>query len=37
VVEKHDRRCGIDLIKIKKELGWEVKTDFQSGLKKTIE
>lgn len=33
----HDRRYAIDFSKIKNELGWEPKTDFEEGLKKTIE
>ena len=33
----HDRRYAIDPAKIKKELGWEPKTDFEEGIKKTVE
>ncbi len=33
----HDRRYAIDFSKIKSELGWEPKTNFEEGLKKTIE
>ncbi len=33
----HDRRYAIDFSKIKDELGWRPKTDFESGVKKTIE
>ena len=33
----HDRRYAIDSSKIKNELGWEPKTDFDSGIKRTIE
>ena len=32
----HDRRYAIDSTKIKRELGWEPKETFDSGLKKTI-
>jgi len=32
----HDRRYAIDSSKIKKELGWEPKETFETGLKKTI-
>ena len=32
----HDRRYAIDPGKIKKELGWEPKTTFEAGIKKTI-
>ncbi len=33
----HDRRYAIDSQKIKKELGWEPKYDFDTGLKLTID
>lgn len=33
----HDRRYAIDFSKIKNELGWEPKTSFEEGVKKTIE
>lgn len=33
----HDRRYAIDFSKIKKELGWEPKIDFEVGLKETVE
>ncbi len=33
----HDKRYAIDSTKIKKELGWIAKTNFQDGLRKTIE
>lgn len=33
----HDRRYAIDFSKIKNELGWEPKTSFDEGLRKTIE
>lgn len=33
----HDKRYAIDNTKIKNELGWEPKVDFESGLKKTIQ
>ena len=33
----HDRRYAIDASKIKKELGWEPKTSFEEGIRKTIE
>lgn len=32
----HDRRYAIDASKISRELGWQPKQDFQSGLEKTI-
>ena len=32
----HDRRYAIDPAKIKNELGWEPKTGFDEGIKKTI-
>ncbi|MHA1221719.1 MAG: dTDP-glucose 4,6-dehydratase [Candidatus Heimdallarchaeaceae archaeon] len=33
----HDRRYGIDPSKIEKELGWEPRTDFEQGIRKTID
>lgn len=33
----HDRRYAVDSSKLKKELGWEAKTDFLSGLKNTVD
>ncbi len=33
----HDHRYAIDSSKIKKELAWEAKEDFDSGLSKTVE
>jgi dTDP-glucose 4,6-dehydratase len=33
----HDRRYAIDASKIKRELGWEPKETFQTGLRKTIQ
>lgn len=33
----HDRRYAIDSTKIKTELGWAPKEDFESGLRKTVE
>jgi len=33
----HDRRYAIDFSKIKNELGWEPKYNFEEGLKETIE
>lgn len=33
----HDRRYAIDASKIKRELGWEPKTSFKDGIKKTFE
>ncbi len=33
----HDRRYAIDSSKIEKELGWESKIDFESGLRKTVD
>ncbi len=33
----HDRRYAIDFSKIKSELGWEPKTNFNEGMKKTVE
>lgn len=33
----HDRRYAVDSSKLKKELGWEAKTDFLSGFKDTVD
>lgn len=33
----HDFRYSLDTTKAKKELGWEAKTSFDNGLKKTVE
>jgi dTDP-glucose 4,6-dehydratase len=33
----HDFRYSLNSSKIKKQLGWSVKTDFEKGLEKTIE
>ena len=33
----HDRRYAINSDKIQKELGWKPKTDFETGIQKTIE
>ncbi|KIL41612.1 spore coat protein [Gordoniibacillus kamchatkensis] len=33
----HDRRYGIDAAKITRELGWKPKTDFETGIKRTIQ
>ncbi|MDD5490111.1 MAG: dTDP-glucose 4,6-dehydratase [Candidatus Moranbacteria bacterium] len=33
----HDRRYAIDFSKIKTELGWEPRTNFDEGMKKTVE
>jgi dTDP-glucose 4,6-dehydratase len=33
----HDRRYGIDPTKITTELGWRPETDFETGIKRTIE
>mgnify|MGYP001171632093 FL=1 len=33
----HDYRYGLDISKIKNELGWSPKENFESGIKKTIE
>ena len=32
----HDRRYAMDIGKIQKELGWHPKTDFETGLEKTV-
>ena len=33
----HDRRYAIDFSKIKRELGWEPRINFDEGMKKTVE
>ncbi len=33
----HDRRYAMDITKIQNELGWKPKTDFEEGMKKTVE
>ncbi|MDD5043071.1 MAG: dTDP-glucose 4,6-dehydratase [Patescibacteria group bacterium] len=33
----HDRRYAVDFSKIKNELGWEPRVDFETGLKETVE
>ena len=33
----HDKRYAIDSTKIRDELGWEAKEDFESGLRKTVQ
>jgi len=33
----HDRRYAIDFSKIKRELGWQPRTSFDEGMKKTVE
>lgn len=33
----HDRRYAMDYSKIKKELGWEPRTSFEGGMKKTVD
>jgi dTDP-glucose 4,6-dehydratase len=33
----HDRRYAIDASKIRRELGWQPKHDFESGIKSTVE
>ncbi len=32
----HDKRYAIDASKIKKDLGWQAETDFETGLRKTV-
>ena len=32
----HDRRYAIDASKIKRELGWEPKESFETGLRETV-
>jgi dTDP-glucose 4,6-dehydratase len=32
----HDRRYAIDATKIHRELGWQPKEDFRSGLRRTV-
>ena len=32
----HDRRYAIDASKIKKELGWEPRETFETGIRKTV-
>jgi dTDP-glucose 4,6-dehydratase len=33
----HDRRYSIDAGKIRRELGWEPRENFQSGLERTVQ
>ena len=33
----HDRRYAIDATKIERELGWQPKESFESGLRKTVD
>ncbi len=33
----HDWRYAMDISKIKKELGWEPKTDFETGIRQTVQ
>jgi len=33
----HDRRYAMDCSKIKKEVGWKAETDFERGLRKTVD
>ena len=33
----HDRRYALDSSKIESELGWKAVTDFEEGLRKTVE
>ena len=33
----HDRRYAIDFSKIKRELGWEPRENFESGIRKTVQ
>jgi len=33
----HDRRYAIDATKIRRELGWEARHDFESGIRKTVQ
>jgi dTDP-glucose 4,6-dehydratase len=33
----HDRRYAIDAAKIRRDLGWRPREDFQSGLRRTVQ